>query len=135
MLLWSLDETALQLGGISKRTVQRLVANGELPIVQIGRLIRVPAEAVQTWIASKSQRVDNPARTEPKAWTRSNPCHTVVKIHPSGGSVSPMQAEKSLNDLLAQLSEEKRTQSRLNVSSKFIELKRGAKSQVAISTK
>lgn len=134
MLLWSLDETALQLGGISKRTVQRLVASGELPIVQIGRLVRVPAEAVQTWVAAKSQRVDNPCRTEPKAWTRSNPC-IVVKTHLSGGSVSLMQAERSLNDLLVQLSEKKRTQSKPNVSSKFIELKHGAKSQAIISTK
>ena len=36
MLLWNLDETARQLGGVSTRTVRRLLQRGELPTVRIG---------------------------------------------------------------------------------------------------
>ncbi|WP_083924517.1 helix-turn-helix domain-containing protein [Lamprocystis purpurea] len=36
-LLWSIDETARQLGNISRRTVERLLATGKLRPVKIGR--------------------------------------------------------------------------------------------------
>lgn len=34
--LWSIDEAARQLGGISPSTVRRLIKSGELPSVKIG---------------------------------------------------------------------------------------------------
>lgn len=37
-LLWDLAEAARQLGGVSPRTVRRLIASGALPAVRIGRL-------------------------------------------------------------------------------------------------
>ena len=45
-LLWNLDEAARQLGGLSIRTVRRLIERGELPVVRIGRAVRVPADAI-----------------------------------------------------------------------------------------
>lgn len=49
-LLWDLQETARQLGGLSVRTVRRLLERGELPTVRIGRAIRIPATAVTVWV-------------------------------------------------------------------------------------
>ena len=43
IILWTTQEVATQLN-VSKRTVTRLINNGELPFVQIGRSIRVSRE-------------------------------------------------------------------------------------------
>jgi len=44
MLFWSLDETAKQLGGVSIRSVRRMVERREIRSVHIGRLVRVVPE-------------------------------------------------------------------------------------------
>ena len=49
VLLWATSEVARQLQ-VSPRTVYRLVAEGVLPSVKIGRSIRVPKEAVLDWV-------------------------------------------------------------------------------------
>jgi excisionase family DNA binding protein len=41
--LWTTQEVATQLN-VSKRTVTRVINNGELPFIQIGRSIRVSKE-------------------------------------------------------------------------------------------
>ena len=50
MLLWNLEEAARQLGGVSPRTVRRLLERGELPTVRIGTRLLIPAESVRDWI-------------------------------------------------------------------------------------
>jgi excisionase family DNA binding protein len=50
-LLWSLDEAAKAMGGISARTVRRLIQTGELQAIRIrGCAPRIRPEDVQTWI-------------------------------------------------------------------------------------
>lgn len=98
-LLWNLDETARQLGGVSARTVRRLIARGALPMVRVGRCVRVPASAVQDYVASTMTLTHNAHCAEPgvrKEYT----CHTVAKIVPFGGSVTSTRAAKELGDLL-----------------------------------
>ena len=50
-LLWSLEEAARQLGGISTRTVRRMAQQGAFPLVRIGRRTLIPAAAVYVWVA------------------------------------------------------------------------------------
>ncbi len=49
-LLWNLDEAARQLGNVSTRTVRRMLERGELPVVRVGRSVRIPAQAVRSWV-------------------------------------------------------------------------------------
>ena len=58
-LLWSLAEAGRQLGGVSARTVRRMVERGELPSVRVGRLVRVPAGAVQQWVETRMAHAHN----------------------------------------------------------------------------
>ncbi|WP_366929579.1 helix-turn-helix domain-containing protein [uncultured Thiohalocapsa sp.] len=53
-LLWSLDEAARQLGGVSVRTVQRLIQRRELPAVSVGRRRLVRPADVRALIARSS---------------------------------------------------------------------------------
>lgn len=59
MILWNLTETAQQLGGISARTVRRLIERGELPTVSIGRRVTVPADAVRAWVDKNMHTAHN----------------------------------------------------------------------------
>jgi excisionase family DNA binding protein len=43
---------------VSKMTVYRLVHNGELPAVRVGRSFRVPENAVQTYLQSSYYEAD-----------------------------------------------------------------------------
>jgi excisionase family DNA binding protein len=47
VLLWTVDEAARQLGGVSARTVRRMLATGELPKVKVRGAVRIPAQAVR----------------------------------------------------------------------------------------
>ena len=49
-LLWTLQEAARQLGGLSIRTVRRMQQRGDLPAVRIGRRVMVPVEAARAWV-------------------------------------------------------------------------------------
>ncbi len=50
-LLWSIKETARQLGGVSTRTVERIIEDGGLiPIFVRGRRM-IEVEVVRRWIA------------------------------------------------------------------------------------
>ncbi len=57
-LLWSLSETARQLGGLSVRTVRRMLARGELPTVKVGRTVKIPASAVREWVGRNMASAD-----------------------------------------------------------------------------
>ncbi len=36
--------------GLGRSKTYQLIASGELPVVRIGRCVRVPAEALQRWV-------------------------------------------------------------------------------------
>ena len=84
MLLWSIREVALQLGGVSTRTVQRLIKRGELAFVPVGRLMRVPPGSVQDWIARNLKQAHNQPCAVSVAWKEFTPCHTDETTRQSG---------------------------------------------------
>lgn len=49
-LLWSLEEAGRQLGGVSARTVRRMIQAGELPSLKVRGRLKVPAAAVREWV-------------------------------------------------------------------------------------
>jgi excisionase family DNA binding protein len=51
---------AAELLRVSERTVQRLVAQGAIPIVPVGRLRRIRREALERW-AADHERIGYPA--------------------------------------------------------------------------
>lgn len=108
MLLWSLDEVAAQLGGVSTRTVHRLIELGELPVCKVGRLVRVPSEAVRDYVGRMTHQAHNRPGTESVTWKGNKSCHIDARTRRTGGSNTPMQAEKQLTDLLGQLTLNKR---------------------------
>ena len=109
MLLWSLNEAAQQLGGVSRRTVQRLIARGDLPVVRVGlRLVRVPSEAVREYVAARTKTADNRTCAEPAAWKGVISCQPSAKIHRSTELVTPTQAAQELDVLLERLTTKKR---------------------------
>lgn len=100
-LLWDIEETARQLGGVSTRTVRRLIMRGELPAVRVGRRVSVPAAGVHTYIERNMQPAHNTPRAEPGVREGgNNACHTVARNPPSGGSITSMQAAKELAAVL-----------------------------------
>lgn len=128
MLLWSLAETARQLG-ISKRTVQRLVEHGELPSCRIGRLIRIPSDSVREYVARMTLGAHNSTCAESVAWKGATPCHTDERTRRIGGSVTVMQPAKELDVLLERLTAAKRKRSKPNGSLRLIKRSSGASSQ------
>ncbi len=102
MLLWSLEEAARQLGGVSKRTVQRLIERGDVAICRVGRLVRIPSDSVRDYVARVTRGAHNLTGAESGAWKGNNLCHTDVKTPRFGGSVLPTQAARELDALLAQ---------------------------------
>jgi hypothetical protein len=58
-LLWSVDETARQLGGISPRLVKRLLAEGKLTPVRIGRRRLIDPSSARALVANNAFG-DNP---------------------------------------------------------------------------
>ena len=48
-LLLRVPEVAKALG-LGRSTIYELIAKGELPVVRVGRAIRVSAAAVQKWV-------------------------------------------------------------------------------------
>lgn len=149
-LLWSLEETAYQLGGISKSTVRRLIHQGELSSCRVGlRLLRIPADSVLAYIdrvvtpvlhakrvsavmsqdvAVVTQQAENLDCAESVACKELKPCHIDEKIHPTGGLNTPTQAANQLTNLLEQLTGKKRQHSKQSGVSKFIIKKSGASS-------
>ena len=107
-LLWSLDEAAWQLGGISARTVRRMIDAGELPAVTVRRSLKVPVSAIREWVEKNMVRAHNMASAGPRVHKEESTCHTVAKIVPYGGQVTQTTAGKELDDLLKPQSERRR---------------------------
>jgi len=112
-LAYGLREAAEKLGGVSVRSVQRLVARGALPTVRVFRRVLIPAEALRAFVAS-ADPTHNSARAESVAWKESKPWHTDARTHRTGGSSTPTQAAKELTGLLAQLTAGKHKHSKPN---------------------
>ena len=53
-LVWTTSEAARQLR-VSPRTVSRLVAENILPSVKIGRVTRIPKQAILDWIEAQTR--------------------------------------------------------------------------------
>ncbi|MCC7080426.1 MAG: helix-turn-helix domain-containing protein [Burkholderiales bacterium] len=111
-LAYTLREAAEKLGGISVRSIQRLVASGALPVVRVLRRVLVPADALRAFVAGAAAAGDNPLRAESVAWKGIEPCLTDARTHLTGGSSTPTQAAKELTDLLAQLTSGRRRPSK-----------------------
>ncbi len=71
-LAYGLREAAEKLGGVSVRSVQRLVARGALPTIRVFRRVLIPAEALRAFVAS-ADPTHNSARAESVAWKESKP--------------------------------------------------------------
>lgn len=52
-ILLRIEEVAMMLG-IARSTVYALIAAGELPVVRIGRVIRVSRYALEGWVEERS---------------------------------------------------------------------------------
>ncbi len=53
-LLLTVDQVAERLG-IGRSLAWRLVREGALPSIRLGRLVRVPQQALERWIAEQAQ--------------------------------------------------------------------------------
>ena len=115
-ILWTKKEVAEQLH-VSTKTISRLIAQGQLPFIQIGSSIRVHQTDVVAFVESQKQNnlgcaglvVRNP-QGERKCLNSaskgkgSNSAPTVG----SGGLLTPTQAVKEFNALLGQPTRGKR---------------------------
>lgn len=50
LLIYSREESAAQLGGMSLRQLDELIARGEIESIKIGRLRKIPREALTAYI-------------------------------------------------------------------------------------
>jgi excisionase family DNA binding protein len=116
-LLLSLEETARQLGGVSKRTVQRMIASGELCTVKVRRSVMVPSAIVKEWVENQLQPAHNSNRAGDVQGGK-NICHTNVVTAPFGGRRTPMPADDELDARLAQRTKKKLRSSKQNGNSK-----------------
>ena len=58
--LLKFDEAAEALG-IGRTSVYELTRRGELPVVRIGRSARIPAAALDEWVARQAEVAENEA--------------------------------------------------------------------------
>jgi excisionase family DNA binding protein len=66
----TVDETALRLR-VSARTIRRLIANGELPVVRVGSQIRIDEAELEAWLNERHRPMRNGNDdTIPKAESR-----------------------------------------------------------------
>ena len=115
-LLWTMDQVADQFG-VCTKTVSRLIANGELPIVRIGRNIRIELQAVHHFVEQHRRYNEDCAGLvvrhpygERKCLSSANErkASNDEKTDRIGGHLSPMQAVDEFNVLLAQPTRGKR---------------------------
>lgn len=76
MLLWTYEETARQLGGVSPRTVRRMVESGKISRVRVRGLVRILADSVLAYVACNTSQVHNIPRVGSLAWKGDDPCYT-----------------------------------------------------------
>ena len=102
MLLWNLEEVARQLGGVSVRTIERMIADGELTLIRIRKRRMIAAEVVRTWITRQNDharaRMDQekePCREKTvTASTNNRGRHTGTRVIPmrQGNAAEEVQA-------------------------------------------
>jgi hypothetical protein len=102
-LAYTLREAAEKLGGISVRSVQRLVARGVLRTVPGLRRVLISADVLQQFVARGATVEDNPPCAEPVAWKGTKPCYSNAQDRRAGMSGSGTQAAGELSVLLARL--------------------------------
>ncbi len=56
-LLLRIPEAAQRLG-LGRSTVYELVAAGELPIVRIGKSVRIPVSRLEAWVEDRAREAD-----------------------------------------------------------------------------
>jgi len=66
-LLWDLTETARQLGGVSTRTVRRLIDAGDIVPKRVGRRLLVRAASVLAYLDRDMTHAHNPMCAGPDA--------------------------------------------------------------------
>jgi excisionase family DNA binding protein len=49
-------EDAQRILGVSRWMVYELIRRGELPVLRVGRLIRIPRPALEAWIEAQTKR-------------------------------------------------------------------------------
>lgn len=59
-LLFRFSEAA-EILGVGLSTVNQLVARGEIPVVRIGRAVRIPAEPLREWTKQRTRLATRPA--------------------------------------------------------------------------
>ena len=110
-LLWSLQEAARQLGGVSTRSVRRMIDAGELPAVSVRRSIKIPVAAVLEWVERNMSYTHNHPCAGPSVLKEKSTCHrsvktetrtvsTGVRTRHTGGPVTVTQAAKELAAVL-----------------------------------
>src|SRR5262245_61866283 len=107
-LAYSLHETAARLGGISVRSLQRLIASGALKAVRVGRRVLVPADALRAFLATPVPMPHNPQCAEPVAWKGDDPCYSNAQARRSGTSITGTRAATELSALVVRLTGRKR---------------------------
>lgn len=102
-LAYSIPEAAQKLGGVSARTVHRLIARGQLATCRVGRRVLVPAQALRDYVGRQYEIAHNPNCAEPVAWKGTKPCYFNAQGRRSGMSVTGTGAANELSVLLARL--------------------------------
>jgi excisionase family DNA binding protein len=109
-LLWDLKETARQLGGVSVRTVRRLINSGAIDARRVGRRIMVRVASAQAFVdpgksaahyascAGKAVQREESTCRESANGTRT--VSSVARTHRTGGQASRTEAAEQLADLL-----------------------------------
>ncbi len=76
---WLLDSRGVsRLLGISRTKTFQMMATAELPIVRIGRCVRVPREALLHWVLRQASQQ---TAVEPTSWLRQQPSNSLTDIH------------------------------------------------------
>jgi excisionase family DNA binding protein len=133
-LLWSLTEAAHQLGDVSTRTVRRMIERGDLPVVRVGRTVKVPAFDVRKWVEMNMSVTHNQTRVgSGMQYTEIPVCHTNAKTVRSGGRRSPTDWANELDNLLEQRTARKRRHLKQSGSSKRSRRKPGVSNPITRS--
>jgi excisionase family DNA binding protein len=110
-LLWDLSETARQLGGISTRTVRRMLDRGELTAHRLGRRLMIRADSVRGYLDLCTPSLHNSGHagkavlpledsTCRKSVNAIKTGSSPARIRRTGGRATRMEAANRLADLL-----------------------------------
>ena len=109
-LLWTMDQVADQFG-VCTKTISRLITNGELPVVRIGRNVRIEARVVHHFVEQArryNQNCAGLAVRHPKGErsclksARKGKGSNADPVPSFGGVLTQTQAVKEFNALLEQ---------------------------------